>query len=77
MRTSQLQVTIMTTRPDVQAKRDKTYALRRTAVMKMHAEAAQLESQAAEILRTMTSMQASALSMMIRAALLREKARDA
>jgi hypothetical protein len=62
--------------PDVQAKRDRTYALKRQSVKKLHAEAGDLERRAAMLAQTIAVTQAEQISVMIEAALLRKKARE-
>lgn len=59
-----------------QAKRNGVYALKREAVTKMHASAADHERRAAELGRMIAVMQAEQISAMLEAALLRAKARE-
>lgn len=65
------------TRPDVQIKRDTSRSARLTAEMRLRREAAALDEQAATILRTMAIMQAEAMMLMARAAVLRRDTQEA
>ena len=67
----------MSTRADIQEKRNGTYSLKRQAAAKMHAVAADHERRAASLGHMIATMQAEQISAMLAAALLRERARAA
>ena len=64
------------TRPDIKRKRATAMDMKLREAKAMHAEAADLERRAASVAHTIAVMQAEQITLMIEAAMLRQRARD-